>query len=79
VPVAIDCDNDGVMAKYAGKGWVYTDPSILAVLQAAPYFGELGSYSDFGGTTSYSVTTGYTYGKTSSDNISFGFRLCRRF
>jgi uncharacterized repeat protein (TIGR02543 family) len=79
VPVAIDCDQDGVMAKYAGKGWVYTDPSVLAVLQAAPYFGELGSYSDFGGTTSYSVTTGYTYGKTSSDNISFGFGFAGDF
>lgn len=79
VPVAIDCDSDGVMAKYAGKNWVYTDPSVLAVLQAAPYFGELGSYSDFGGTTSYSVTTGYTYGKTSSDNISFGFGFAGDF
>jgi len=79
VPVAIDNDNDGVVAKYAGKGWVYTDPSILAVLQAAPYFSELGSYSDFGGTTSYSVTTGYTYGKTSSDNVSFGFGFAGDF
>jgi hypothetical protein len=79
VPVAIDNDNDGVVAKYAGKGWVYTDPSILAVLQAAPYFGELGSSSDFGGSTTYSVTTGYTYGKTSSDNISFGFGFAGDF
>jgi uncharacterized repeat protein (TIGR02543 family) len=79
VPVAIDCDQDGVMAKYAGKGYVYTDPSILAVLQAAPYFGELGSYSSFGGTTSYSVTTSYTYGKTSSNNVSFGFGFAGDF
>jgi uncharacterized repeat protein (TIGR02543 family) len=79
VPVAIDCDNDGVMAKYDGKGYVYTDPSVLAVLQAAPYFGELGPYSDFAGTTSYSVTTSYTYGKTSSDNVSFGFGFAGDF
>jgi len=72
VPVAVDRDSDGVLAKYVGKNYVYTDPSVLAVLQAAPYFGELGGYSDFTGSTSYKVTTSYTYGKTSSDNVSFG-------
>jgi putative cell wall-binding protein len=73
LPIAVDRDNDGVMAKYTGKSCIYTDPSVLAVLQAAPYFGELGGYSDFNGTTTYSLTTAYTYGKTSSDNVSFGF------
>ena len=72
--VAVDDDNDGVKAKYVSKGYEYTDPQVLSVLQAAPYFGELNDYADFtnGGQTSYSVTTSYTYGKTTSQNVSFG-------
>lgn len=37
-PVAVDVDNDGLLAKYNKTGYVYTDPEVVAVLEAAPYF-----------------------------------------
>ena len=71
---SVDNDNDGIIAKYAGKGWVYSDPEIVALLQAAPYFQELDDagalYTD--GETAYSVTESYSLEKTTSNAVSFG-------
>lgn len=63
--VAIDRDiDDGVTAKYNSKYYAYSDPTVQAVLQAAPYFDELGGYGNFDdGATSYSITTSYSYGE----------------
>ena len=68
VPVAVDVDEDGLLAKFTGAYYSYSDPEVIAVLQAAPYFDELGNV----GTTSYTITNGY--GRTSSKGweISFG-------
>ena len=57
VPVAVDVDDDGLLVKYVGATYYYEDPSVEAVLQAAPYFDELGGWTDeFSGSTTYSVT-----------------------
>lgn len=45
---------------------------MTAVLQAAPWFDELGSYGDFQGTTTYGITRTYGDGKTSSTSKSVG-------
>ena len=37
VPVAVDVDSDGVEARLAATKYMYSDPQIKAVLQAAPY------------------------------------------
>jgi len=73
VPVVTD-SGKSIKAKLNSTNWVYTDPQVEAVLQAAPYFGELNDYSEFvnPGQTTYSVTTSYTFGKTSENNVSFG-------
>ena len=71
--VAVDCDNDGVRARYSKKGYTYTDPEVIAGLQAAPYFSQLGDYNDFNdGSTSYTVTTSYSTSSRKSDNVSVG-------
>lgn len=69
VPCAIDVNDDGLQLAYAGKGYTYADPEVIAVLQAAPYYKELDSDC---GETSYSYAT--TYGKTTTEgnSVSFG-------
>lgn len=68
VPVAVDIDNDGLKLGYAGKTYAYTDPEVVAILQAAPYFSE----ADNAGQTTYTISTSYTKTSTSSNSVSFG-------
>ncbi len=69
VLVPIDRDYDGAMVRYVGVDYAYTDPQVMAVLQAAPWFGELGD--DYGATT-YTFTQEYEYTLGSSNSVSFG-------
>ena len=39
--IPVDKNNDGVLAKYRGVTYAYTDPDVKAVLQAAPYIDEV--------------------------------------
>ncbi len=65
---AVDIGNDGILAKYKEKKLIYSDPNIVAVLQAAPYFGEL---EDTSGETTYTIGTEYTIGEQNSQSTSF--------
>ena len=38
---AIDYDDDGMLMKFKAKSAYFSDPSVVAVLQAAPYFADL--------------------------------------
>ncbi|MGI6752615.1 MAG: S-layer homology domain-containing protein [Anaerovoracaceae bacterium] len=67
--VPIDRDKDGTMVRYVGVDYAYSDPQVMAVLQAAPWFGELGD--DYGSTT-YTFTQEYEYTLGSSNSVSFG-------
>lgn len=71
VLVSMDRDDDGVLARYKGKDWTYTDPQVSAVLQMAPYFDGIDLGSDSGETT-YSFTQSYEYTKGTGDETSFG-------
>lgn len=73
VVLSADCDEDGIKLKYTGTSFSYTDPEVKAVLQAAPYFKELGDGSAFSGSTSYSIKT--SYGETTDDSTSFSIGL----
>ncbi len=66
--VAIDRGQDGTVARYAGKKFVYADPKAVGVLQAAPYFGE---FEYYGGSTSYTVTVENEFGKSRTDSLSY--------
>ncbi|MBR4470207.1 MAG: hypothetical protein IKS54_02685 [Erysipelotrichaceae bacterium] len=69
--IAWDNDSDGLHAKYVGKEFVYSDPVVMAILQAPPYYKELENYVD-GHETDYSITTSYNIDRTKSDSVSFG-------
>ncbi len=73
VPVAVDSDDDGLIGRFNKSGYVYTDPQIVAVLQAGPYFKEIedaGGYQDPCETV-YEISTGYGNGTSRSDKTSF--------
>ena len=72
--LAADVNKDGLFARYEGKGYGYSDAQVQAVLQAAPYFSELGDYDlDFSdGSTTYTFSSGYSDTKSTSHNTSFG-------
>ena len=56
VPVAVDIDDDGLLVKHTNTTYFYEDPSVEVILQAAPYFDELGDWNEFNGSTTYSVS-----------------------
>ncbi len=66
---AVDCDNDMFKVKFNNKAYAWTDPDVVAVLQAAPYFGELGDYE---GSTSITFSTTYESEYASSITQSLG-------
>ena len=67
----MDIDDDGVVARYKGKGYSYSDPEPMVILQAAPYFKDLEKYGDIG-STGYSITETYSHGQTDTNSVSFG-------
>ncbi len=69
VVVAIDRGKDGTVARYTDKTYTYSAPSLITVLQAAPYYGSLPPYGD--SATTYSFTTEYTIGQQSATSTSF--------
>lgn len=73
IPVAVDVDGDGILGRFSNKGYVYTDPEVLAVLEAAPYFEDVDEAGGYDGScsTRYSISTGYRSGSTRTDNYGF--------
>ncbi len=73
---AWDTDSDGLRVKYVGKTYNYTDPAVMAVLQAPPYFEELkGAMTGY--ETAYTISTSYSYatGHGKSTSFSIGAEL----
>ena len=66
-----DINDDGLMVKYEGKDYLYADPQVQAILQAAPYYKELGK--DFGDTTlRYTDSDNYSEGDSETNSFSAG-------
>ena len=65
----VDSEDDGMVVRYREKDYVYADPKILAVLQASPYFAEIGQKP---GGTEYSFTDEFCYGDEKSNTKSYG-------
>ena len=75
--IPVDKNNDGVLAKYRGVTYAYTDPDVKAVLQAAPYFDEL---MDAGNNeTEYVLTESYELSDWDSDSVSFSIGYSTEF
>ena len=75
--IPVDRNNDGVLAKYRGVTYAYTDPDVKAVLQAAPYFDEV---MDAGNNeTEYVLTESYELSDWDSDSVSFSIGYSTEF
>ncbi|MCL2060864.1 MAG: FG-GAP-like repeat-containing protein, partial [Oscillospiraceae bacterium] len=73
---APDVDYDSVIVKYDSStppDWYFTDPQVMAVLQAAPYFAEL-PYDGAPDTTMIN-TSGVTQSSSHAVEISAGFSV----
>lgn len=68
IVVAVDYDYDSAVARYSDKKFAYTDPEVIAVLQAAPYFEELGAENS---STEFSYSESYEKGTGSGTEQSF--------
>ncbi|MBQ6478524.1 MAG: collagen-like protein [Erysipelotrichaceae bacterium] len=68
VLAAVDNNTDGVRLRYRGKNYVYTDPKVEAVLQAAPYFGGVQEP----GSTVYSIDTSYGESDNTTTSLDWG-------
>ncbi|MCR4633122.1 MAG: fibronectin type III domain-containing protein [Erysipelotrichaceae bacterium] len=67
---AWDNDSDGLHVKYVGKDYIYTDPEVMAILQAPPYFEEVkGDMTGYG--TTYEISTSYEYEVSEGNSTSF--------
>ena len=64
---ACDRDQDGVIARYKGVSYAYSDPEVKAVMQAAPYFAALGDSAN--NETDYTITESYELEQSSSKNV----------
>ena len=75
--IPVDKNNDGVLAKYRGVTYAYTDPDVKAVLQAAPHFDEV---MDAGNNeTEYVLTESYELSDWDSDSVSFSIGYSTEF
>ncbi|MBO4559806.1 MAG: hypothetical protein J5712_06965, partial [Lachnospiraceae bacterium] len=69
---AIDTDDDGVVVRYKGKAYTFSDPEIMAVIQAAPYYEDMYDYITDSNGTEYTISENFNYEQSSSNSVSFG-------
>ncbi|MDO4555962.1 MAG: fibronectin type III domain-containing protein [Lachnospiraceae bacterium] len=72
---ALDYDNDGMIVTYEGKESFFSDPDIVAVLQASPYYSDLESVdSDYikDGSTTFGKSQQSGSGTTTESTVSAG-------
>lgn len=72
VPLAVCTNDDSMLGREKGFAYLYTDPQVEAVMQAAPYFAELnelGGHDE--GETSYTIETSFGTAAGSSYEASW--------
>ena len=72
---AADVNNDAVLAKIKEISYGYTDPKVMAILEASPHFSELDSFGN--SATSFGQKVGDQTGVSASG--SFGFDIMAGF
>ena len=72
---AADVNNDAVLAKIKEISYGYTDPKVMAILEASPHFSELDSFGN--SATSFGQSVGNQMGASFSG--SFGFDIMAGF
>lgn len=73
---AVDIHNDSIIIRYNSTQSAYTDPNVVAFLQAAPYFAELGAGNS---STTYSYSESYTKSTTTGSGYSCGVGISANF
>ena len=73
---AVDIGNNTVIIRYNSTKAAYTDPNVVAFLQAAPYFSELGAGNS---ATSYSYSESYTKSTSTGKEFSAGIGVSASF
>ena len=68
--------SDSLTVRYNKTLSAYTDPNVIAFLQAAPYFNEFGADNS---STSYSYSESYTRSTTTGTEKSFGIGITAGF
>ena len=71
-----DVPSDTLTVRYNTTLSAYTDPNVIAFLQAAPYFNEFGAGNS---STSYSYSESYTRSTTTGTEKSFGIGITAGF
>ena len=72
---APDVDNDSMLLKFKGSETYYSKPEVQAIMQSAPYFGDVAdTYGDYlnNGVTSYGKSKSSSQGVTASIETSLG-------
>lgn len=74
VLTAPDADtNDGLIARYTGKAYTYTQPELMAILEASPYFEDLmDEYSETLGSTKFGTGKGSGSGTSTTSSTRAG-------
>ncbi len=72
----VDIGNDTVIIRYNSTKAAYTDPNVVAFLQAAPYFSELGAGNS---STTYSYSESYTRSTSTGTEFSAGIGISASF
>ncbi len=68
---APDVDDDTVFIEYRSKEYTFDNPKIISILQAAPYFEDLGDYYyDATGGTSFGTSSGSGGGSSQSTSVN---------
>lgn len=72
--VAVDADtSDGMIAEYKNKDYTYTDPEVMAIMEASPYFSDLADeYPDMPGSTSFGLGKGSGEGAVDTTHVQAG-------
>ena len=71
----MDNDNDGTLVRYKAKSYGYSDPEIMAILQAAPYYEDMYDYLTDSNGMEYTISETFDYSQTNTSSGSFGFSL----
>lgn len=73
--VPIDRDNDGIRASYRGAAYAWSDPEVMAIIQASPYFSDVSGYLYDSPLTEYVTSVTYELETGKSNSVSFGVGL----
>ncbi|MBQ1302782.1 MAG: hypothetical protein IIY29_05505, partial [Firmicutes bacterium] len=72
----LDCDVDTIIMEYTGKHYLtYSDPKVLAVIAAAPYFEDVDEATGYEFAGNNTTSWGRTHGDSDGESVSVSFEF----